>query len=328
MAIGTDAGYTPINGNYVPFKYAPKMLTKWYPKTIFKDVMDDEYKGILTNGATVYIRKRPTITGGAYSKGETITFPTLAGSSTSLTIDTAYYWSFGVDDIDEKQVDLNFINDWIDEANKQTMIYTETLIFNAAPGSVVATNKGNSAGAISGNVKLGTTAVPVHITKKESFTASDTGLDWTNAADFCGDMYGVLDESDAPDDADRFVICPSIMRVKIAQSDIKAADITGDSTGVIHKGPRFIGQVQGMNVYSCNNLTKITTGGGGSTNVFPVLFGLRQGWTFVGQIDSIKAVDIQNTFGMGHKGLYVFGWAVKIEEGLGVAYITTDLTNA
>jgi len=328
MAIGTAVGYVAVGGEYVPYKYAPKMMTKWYPKTIFKDVMDDEYKGILQSGATVYIRKRPTITGGKYSKGGEVTYPFVSASNGELTIDETYLWSFGIDDIDAKQIDIGFINDWIDEANKQTAIYTEKLIFNAAPGSVLACNKGNEAGYISGNVKLGTLAEPVHVTKKEDYTDASTGIDWYNAADFCGDMYGILDEVDAPAEADRFTIAPSFFRVKIAQSDIKSADMTGDDTGVIHKGPRYIGKVQGMNIYACNNLTKITTGGGGSTNVFPILFGVREGWTFVGQIDSIKAFDLHTTCGMGHRGLFVFGWAIKIEEGLGLCYVTTDATNA
>ena len=328
MAIGNAANYTPINGDYIPIQYAPKLLTKWYKGTIYEQVMDTEYEGMIKKyGDTVKIRQRPTITGGAYKRGEIFSYTYVGTTSIELKIDQSYYWEFAVDDIDEAQVDLKFINDWIDEAVNQQRIYTETLIFNAAPALVVAANKGKTAGAESASYDLGTTAEPVHIASKEDYTDPDTGVFWKNASDLCVDMCSVLDENNTPEESMKFIIGPSIFRNRVAKSAIKSADVTGDAKGVIRGGPRYVGEVGGMYVYSANTLTKILGGTNGNTSVFPVLFGVNEGWTFAGQIDSIKAFDLQNTFGMGHQGLWVFGWAIKIEEGLGVAYVTTDATD-
>lgn len=324
MAIGNAAGYTTINGgSYIPQLYAPKLLTKWYKSTIFDQVMNTQYEGQLKKfGSKVIIRKRPTITGSAYTRGLTWTYTYKSTTSIELEIDTAYYWQFAVDDIDEAQVDLNFINDWIDEAVQQQKIYTETLIFNAAPASVPTANKGATAGAISGAYNMGTIAAPVHITNKETYDNADTGIEWVNAADLCADMISVLDENNAPDSIEKFIIGPSILSNRVAKSALRDASVTGDTVGLIRGGPSYVGKVNGGQVYKCNNLTAIDGGTNGTTTVFPVLFGVMDAWTFAGQIEKIERESIFGGFGMGHKGLWVFGWAIHIEEGLGVAYIT------
>jgi len=318
--------YVSPGGGYNPTMYAPKLLTKYYKQTILSKIMDTEYEGILKKaGDTVKIRRRPTITGGTYNKGGTVTYGSYATTSQELVIDQTYLWSFAVDVIDETQTDLKgFINDWIDEAVTQQRIYVETQILNAAPGVVVAANKGLTAGAESESFNLGTIAVPLHVTGKETYTSTE-GIKYYNAADLMADFCTVLRENKCPMESEIFAILPPFVRNRISKSELKNQYASGDGTPVIRKGPDYIGEVQGVNTYSSLNLTASTTGGeNGDLKVYPIIFGVKEGWTFAAQIDHIKSFDLHETCAMGHRGLFVWGWAQKIQEGLGVAYVTAE----
>jgi hypothetical protein len=57
----------------------------------------------------------------------------------------------------------------------------------------------------------------------------------TNATDLIVDINTVLDEQNIPS-ADRWVVLPAWFVALLKKGDLKSADITGDSTGLIRSG--------------------------------------------------------------------------------------------
>ena len=326
----TDGAYVDLNfasGGYKPYHSAPKLRREFYAKTFLSEVMTREYEGMLKKfGDTVKVRRRAEVTGSAYTKGADITYAQFQSpASVDLVIDSAYQWNFYLEDLDRLQSDLKgFEAEWQDDAVNKTRTHIETAILDAAPANVSAYNKGLTAGKKTASFNLGSPADPLHLTGKET-TVLTNGTLW-NASDLFADFNTVLNENLIDPSIERFVICPSFVANKVAKTAVKQADITGDQVGVIRTGPNNIGKVNGiMNTYQSELFTQINGGPTGSTKVFPVLFGVKDAWTFAMQVESIDAAfKLEKRYGRAWRGLNVWGWKMMVPEAMGVAYVTND----
>ena len=139
-----------------------------------------------------------------------------------MNIDKAKSWSFRIDDVDEVQTDLDLMNKFAADAGERLKIAIDTDCFDYIATLPAASNKGDVAGAISGNINLGKGTAPVSIT-------SD------NATDLIVDINTVLDEANIPSE-NRWVVLPAWYVSQLKKGDLKSSDITGDSTGVIRSG--------------------------------------------------------------------------------------------
>lgn len=324
-------GYVPpsIDSSYKPYHSAPKLRREFYARTFLSDCMNRNYEGMLKKfGDTVKVRRRATVTGGAYTKGDDITYNQYeAPASIDLVVDQAYQWNFYLEDLDRLQSDLKgFETEWQDDAVQRTRMHIEAAILDAVPAYVNASNKGLTAGYKTASFNLGTIANPIRLTGKETYVDAASGAKFYNAADLFVDFNTVLSEFDIDPAIERFVICPPFVGNKVAKTAIKEARITGDDVGVIRRGPEYIGEVGGVSkVYQSNLFTPINGGANGTTKVFPVVFGIPEAWTFAMQVQSIDAgFQLPNRYGRAWRGLNVWGWKVINDKCLGVAYVTND----
>lgn len=334
MAIGEHADYNKLNndagtGLYIVPNRSRTLLRRFYASSILSRVCNREYEGELKKqGDSVTVPQRAIVPINTHTKGYTFTYPTLqAPEARTLTVDQANNYEFSVDGIDKVQAYIKgFETSWVDDANKNMTTTVDTAVLNAAPASVSAYNKGLTAGKTSACINLGTIADPLHLTEKETYTDSATGITWWNAADKMADFSVILSEQNIEDkEFEFFAAMPPLIRGKIAQSKISDASITGDGKSVLRGGPAYVGEVQGFQTYKTNLLTKITTGGeGGNVGVFPVIFGIAQAWTFAAQIESMWSGQLIDRDAIGYRGVYVYGHSVMIPEGLGVAYVTIE----
>jgi len=328
----TDAGYLApsTDGSYKPYHSAPKLRREFYAKTFLSNVMGREYEGLLKKfGDTVKVRRRAEVTGGQYTKGADITYTAFqAPASVDLVVDSAYSWNFYLEELDRLQSDIKgFEQEWMDDAINKTRTHIETAILDAAPAAVSAYNKGATAGKKTASFDLGTIANPLRLTGKDTYVDSGSGKTIWNAADLFADFNTVLNENLIDPAIARFVICPSFVGNKVAKSVLKQADVTGDQVGLIRKGPNNIGMVNGiMDTYQSELFTQIAGGPNGRNKVFPILFGVKDAWTFAMQVQSIDAAfTLEKRFGKAWRGLNVWGWKMLIPEAMGVAYVTNDL---
>lgn len=139
-----------------------------------------------------------------------------------MLIDKGLYWSVAIDDIIEKQQDINQMNKWAEDASEQLKIVLDTRVLGSIVPDFHADNMGPSAGRLSGNINLGETASPVSITKDNIL---ETIL-------YAGQ---VLDEQNVPETG-RFLVLPYWATTLLKLSDIKDASLTGDGKTPLRNG--------------------------------------------------------------------------------------------
>jgi hypothetical protein len=163
---------------------------------------------------------------------------------------------------------------------------------------IASTNIGQTAGAISANIDLGTSAAP------ESLTSA-------TILDYLVDLGTVLDEVNIPETG-RWVVLPAWACALIKKSDLKDASLSGDGTSILRNGR--IGMIDRFEVYRSNNLPYAST----YTKIYA---GHPQGLAFASQISKVESLRNPNDFGDLVRGLNIFGFKVVNSEALAVGYI-------
>lgn len=286
--------------NYVPIVYTKKVLRNFYESSVFSQICNTDYEGeIKAQGDKVVIRKTPEITVSPYKVGTAITYEVPSKDSTELMVDLGMYSAFQVDDVDKAQTDLPLINIFAKDAGERIRIETDREVLRYMSTGAAATNSGATAGAISGDIDLGITTAPVVITP-------------ANATEFIVLMNQVLDEANIPMEG-RWCVVPAGFCTALKTSDLKAANITGDSTGVIRTG--LVGMVDRMKIYQNNNLPSGVAGGlaAGET---AIIAGTNEASTFAANITKTDTVKIPNSFGQYWRTLFVYGRGVVQDAAL------------
>jgi len=331
-----DSLYGPSvsDSAYVKQLFAKKVLKNFYEITVFNDIANTDYRGeIKSMGDKVYLRTTPVLTISDYQVGEDISgkYEVPASNKRKLDIDQGKMWAFQIDDIDEVQSDLNLMNIFANDAAERMAIAIDrdvlefvaigdvadnTLIgTDAGTSGVDAANKGAAAGAISGNVDLGeSTDIPL-ITPPAPRVLNSIEGDVDNILSAIVDCSQVLDEANQPQQG-RWMVMPAWACALLKKGDLRRADITGDSTGVIRNGA--IGMVDNFMIYKSNNVfeDKRATFNGN----FYIPFGTNEGLTFASQLIKTESLRIQNSFGEYMRGLNVYGRAVAQPVALGLLY--------
>jgi len=315
----------PALAGYTPMKYAPQLLRKWYADTLLSRIMNRDYEGELKkSGKQITIRQRPSITiQHDVVKGAPVDYPYLMTEEKVIDIDRNVFWTFGVDHVDKAESDLKtFTNDWLDEAKNRQREGVEKVILNTSPGNAITANQGATAGAQSAAFNLGTVAAPLHLTELTSYTDAGS-IVRQNAADLLADFVTVLRESNVPMNLAKWAVLPPWVTNRIAKSAVKDASVTGDGKGVIRSGPDYVGNVNGIQIYE-STLFESTLGGLNTAEaVWPILFGVNDGWTFAATIEFIESFILQTKVGTGFRGQMNYGFDTLIDGGLGVAYAVT-----
>ena len=153
----------------------------------------------------MHIRTTPSITINNHSKGEQLTYENPVPTLVDLLIDKGKYYAFNAEDVDKKQSDYNFMEDWTRDAAEQLKISIDTDILANTFADAHADNQGATAGVISNSFDLGVTGSPVVLTK-------------ANILDVIVNMGTVLDEQNVPETG-RFVVLPPWACGMIKKSD-------------------------------------------------------------------------------------------------------------
>lgn len=305
--VGTDIDYSAAgNVNYVPIVYTKKVLRNFYETSVFGQICNTDYEGeIKAQGDKVVIRRTPTMTVSPYAVGTTIDYEVPTSTSTELMVDLGMYSAFQIDDVDKAQSDLPLINMFAKDAGERIRIEIDREVLKYMSTGAATANKGGSAGAISGDINLGVTTTPVAITAG-------------NATEFIVLMNQVLDEANQ-DMEGRWCVLPAGFCTALKTSDLKAANITGDASGVIRTG--LIGMVDRMKVYQNNNLAN-GVNGGLAAGEFSVLAGTNEATSFAANITKTDTLKIPNSFGEYWRTLFVYGRAVVQPTALVNAVVT------
>ncbi|MDF1551938.1 MAG: hypothetical protein P1P84_02695 [Deferrisomatales bacterium] len=293
---------------YTPVIYAKKLLLKFYDKTVFGEIAQRDYEGEIKNqGDTVIIRTRPAVTISDYTRNMDLRTARQFHEPTAveLQIDKAKFYSVGLDTLDEKQFDINALDEWASDASEAMGITIDTDVLGNIASEANSSNYGLTAGAKSGAYNMGTTAAPLVATK-------------ANVLDIVADAASVLTEQAVPEDAERWMVMPTVITNRIQKSDLRTALFTGDSSNQTLRNGR-IGMIDNFKIYASNNLTALS--GTGATAIWPVIFGHKGALTFASQLVKQRTLELQDTFGSAMEGLQVYGYKVVNPKYMGYAAV-------
>jgi len=290
---------------FIPEVWAGKLTTKFYATTCFGSIASTDFQGDVKGlGDNVIIRSRPTITINDYQIGQTLTYEHPEQANTTLAIDRAKSFSFGLNDVDRYQSDIALMDEFTDDATEQMQIVIDKDILGTIYGDVAAANAGGSAGVISGNINLGVSGTPLSLTT-------------SNVTDFIVDMGQVLDEQNVPHTG-RWLVVPAWVAGLLKKSPLHNANEMGDNVSILRNGR--LGMIDRFEIFVSNNLTTVVDGTT-STNCTNVVAGHRAGLTFASQMTEMEELPNPNDFGRLVRGLNVYGFKTIEPNYLAAGYV-------
>jgi len=293
-------------GIFIPAVWSAKLVEKFYDATVFGEIANTDYEGEIRNqGDTVKIRTRPSITISDYTADLNLAVQRPSSSLVELLIDKGKYFNTILDDVMDLQSDVDLMSEWAADATEQMKIAIDTDVLLNIGTDVAAANKGATAGRISGDVNLGTTAAPLDLVARGA-TAGQVEV-----IDFITSMGQVLDEQNIPEQG-RWMVIPAWMAALIKRSELRDASLTGDGTGIARNGR--LGSIDRFTLYVSNLLPIDTGAGGDNTRIYA---GHSHGLTFASQLTKVETLRAESTFGNLMRGLQVYGY--KVIDGTALA---------
>jgi hypothetical protein len=271
---------------------------------------------IRSYGDRVKIRQKATLAINNYLVGGDLTLQRPVGSALELYIDQGKYFAAILDDIIEKQSDINNLSIWADDASEQMKITVDTdvlsFLLNKAYAGPAGTptaptagaNMGQNAGWVSQNINLGgpgTGAIAPISTVGRNPTSGQVEI-----IDVILRLGQVLDEMNIPETG-RWVVMPTWATFQLKRSELREVFVSGDSTSILRNG-RY-GQVDRFVIYA-SNLLPYGTAASLAAGVFPIYAGHAHGLTFASQLTNVETIRSERTFGQILRGLQVYGRAV------------------
>ncbi len=295
--------------NYNPEVYSGKLVEKFYKTTVFGEIASTDYEGDIAGfGAQVVIRTVPDITVSDYVIGQGLTPQYPSRNSVTLAVDQAKSFNVALNLVDSRQSDIDLSDVFANDGSIQLKIAADADMLEAIPSQVGAANTGNTAGADSGNIKLGTANAPIVLSN--AATSGNT----INVIDWLVSMGTVLDEQNVSDEG-RWAVLPPWVIALIKKSDLRIASLAGDGVSILRNGK--VGMVDRFTLYQSRNVVKLTSPG----PCWGVLFGHSAGLAFAAQIVEAQMIDNPNDFGYLIRGLMVFGYKVIESNYVGASFV-------
>jgi len=309
---GTTTPSPAYSGTFIPEIWSGKLVEKFYASTVLSAISNTAYEGEVKNqGDKVIIRTKPTITINDYRADGLITPERPSSNVIELAIDKGKYFATILDDVMEIQSDLNQMSMWADDAGEQMKITVDTDVLAGLLGTPASTNRGATAGAISGDVNLGVTTAPL------SIVARSPGAGEVEIIDAVLRLGQVLDEKNIPETG-RWVVLPTWAATMIKMSELRQVYLSGDDTSILRNGR--LGMIDRFTIYA-SNLLPNGVAGGLAAGEFAMYAGHSHGLTFAAQVSKVETIRSESTFGTILRGLQVYGYKVVDNTALAQAIV-------
>lgn len=269
-------------------------MTMLAKKFIVANLVNREYEGELTaNGAIVRVRTLGDVTVSPYVVGTPITIQTLAASDESMQVNTARYFAFEVDDVEQAQSDIRIMDPYAAKGAAALNAQSETLLMEQY--------------------------AKAHIDNRITGAAAANITTWTTAGiyDAFVDARTRLSKKDVPMEGRWAIVSPDDVALIERSPEFRNAGQLGNATittGLIGASATeyrrgLVGQLQGFDVYESNYVTTLA----GSR--YP-MFGTRNAITYAAGIFKVEAMRRETQFsdlvrGLMMHGAHVFGETSK-----------------
>ena len=304
------AGTTPplypagsANPNYstsgfIPEIWSGKLIEKFYAATVLAAISNTDYEGeIKAHGDRVKIRTKPTMLINNYDVNGDLSLDRPVGGTVELYIDQGKYFAAILDDVIEKQTDINQLTMWADDASEQMKIAVDSDVLLFVLGLADAANQGTTAGKISGNINLGHTGTPLLTVGR------NPGLGQVEIVDVLLRLGQCLDEQNIPESG-RWVVLPTWAATQIKRSELREVFVSGDSISILRNGR--LGGIDRFTIY-VSNLLPNGVAAGLAAGEFAVYAGHPHALTFASQMTKVQHIDSERTFGQIFRGLQIYG---------------------
>jgi len=303
------------SGVFIPEIWSGKLVEKFYAATVLGAIANTDYEGEIRNqGDLVKIRTRPTITITNYSANIDLSVQRPSSSNVELLIDKGKYFNLALDDVMEIQSDIDLMSTWAEDASEQMKIAVDTdVLGNLGQYSntdINSSNRGATAGAISGDINLGVYGTPVYVNSAAQGTGVGNNSSNDRAIiDYITDCGQVLDEQNIPETG-RWMVIPAWLAARIKRSELKDASLAGDGTSILRNGR--LGMIDRFTLYLSNLLLPA----GGYADEYPILFGTSAALTFASQFTKMETIRSERSFSNLLRGLQVYGY--KVVNGVAI----------
>lgn len=280
---------------FTPAIWADQILQNLQTALVYRNLANTDYEGdIARGGSSVKIHNVGRVAVRPYTKDTDISVDTVDSAEQTLIVDQQYYFAFEVDDIDKAQ---NVPSVFAEETREAAYALAKTTdSWLAAKGVAGAGITGTT------NPELGTTAAPIAVTHPYELYDVLTEIDTA------------LDESDLPDDGNRFVVVPHWFEGMLSRDDRFVSFGTASNLETLATGE--IGKVSSLRVLKSNQVPKDASGN------YQLLAGHPMAWSFADQIVEVEGYRHPTRFADVLRGLHVYGAEVVRAANLAVATVT------
>jgi len=305
-----------LAAGFIPEIWSGKLIEKFYAATVLAAISNTDYEGeIKSYGDRVKIRTKPTLAINNYLVNGDLALQRPTGSSVELTIDQGKYFAAILDDVIEKQSDINNLSLWSDDASEQMKLVVDTDVLLYLLGTADAANRGLTAGAISANINLGVTGTPLACVGRNPTTGQ------VEIIDVLLRIGQALDEQNIPETG-RWVVMPTWATFQLKRSELREVFVSGDSVSILRNGK--FGQIDRFTIYASNLLPNgvITGPPALAANEWVIYGGHAHGLTFASQPTNVETIRSERTFGQIIRGLQVYGRQVLDGKAICQAVVT------
>jgi hypothetical protein len=300
----------PYAGTFIPELWSTRLIMNFYAQTVLRNIVSFDYENEIKGyGDTIRIPTIPDATPRPYAIDQQLLTDRYGAASVILSINKGFYFNTKIADVYKVQSNIDLFRMLTDVFSNKMRIAIEQEMFAGILPDVPAANRGNTAGALSGNVRLGATGAPLQVVQNPSGTSQ------VSAIDLVLRLNQVLQEQNVPPDGRWWVVVPPWFAQLLKKSELLSASDMGDSKSVLRTGA--IGRIDNMTIY-VSNLLPVTTDG--SNQVTTIYAGHPYAINFATQISETETVRATDDFGSFLRVLQVYGYKVTKPQALARAY--------
>jgi len=307
MAVPAASGYPQYSGILISPMFSMELLEQFYCSTIYSDISTTEYSGELEKcGDQITFWREPEVRIRDTEKNQTIEHDTIDSEPITMIVDKAKDFSIKISQIDEKQI-CNWPK-WKESFLRRAAYRLAQTIDQGLLSQMYfdtdPLNKGETAGALSGNVNLGAVGNPLPVNS-------------TNVTELLSRLHQVLDEQCAPSE-NRFVVLPPAAITVLRNSDLRAAYLTGLSWSPMVNG-RLPDEVMGFTVLQSINVPRVFDPAV-ATECYQIIAGVKMATAFAAQIEKTRVIEDKDDWATYYQGLAVYGYKVLYPKALAAMY--------
>jgi len=288
--------------NFRPTIWSSSLLVNLRSNLVYGGLCNRDYEGeIARAGDKVNITAFADPSVRAYTKNTDISWDLLTDSTQQLVINQSDYFAFTVDDIDRRQALPGFIEETTRGASYNLASTADTYISGLMVAGVSASNPDN----------------------KLDHASLSAATDSSDAYDLLVELRTALTRSNTPMQGRWVVVPPEFYALLLRDDRFIRADASGTVAG-LRNGQ--VGRAAGFDVVESNVVPTSDSDGTATvaTTGYDIVAGHAMATTYAEQIASVKAVDLENQFGEGVKGLHLYGAKVVRPSLLATVNVTVS----